>query len=34
MELLEIFYSAAIISYAFEVVDETWKINHKSESSA
>jgi hypothetical protein len=24
----------AIRAYAFEVVDETWKINHKSESSA
>jgi hypothetical protein len=24
----------SIRAYAFEVVDETWKINHKSESSA
>jgi hypothetical protein len=27
-------HEEAIRAYAFEVIDETWKINHKSESSA
>lgn len=27
-------HEESIRAYAFEVVDETWKINHKSESSA